>query len=66
MIRKFNPRTRKIQKAISCINEKCEMHKKQGSVVIMAETKRKRPVPIYECLACHKHFTERKRTPLFG
>jgi transposase-like protein len=42
------------------------MHKKTGSIVIMAEKKRKRPVPIYECLCCHKRFSARKGTPFFG
>jgi transposase-like protein len=35
-------------------------------MVIMAEKKRVRPAPIYECLCCHKRFSARKGTPFFG
>jgi len=66
MARKFYPRTRTIEKEQRCQNKKCEMYGKLGSIVIMAEKKRKRPAPIYECLCCHKRFSARKGTPFFG
>ena len=64
--RKFNPRTRKIQEDICCLNKECEMYGKSGSVVIVNEKKRQRNSVIYECLCCLKRFSERKGTPLFG
>jgi len=66
MVRKFSPRTRKIEKEIRCKNKDCAMHGKTGSIVIMAEKNRPRPAPIYECLCCHKRFSARKDTPFFG
>lgn len=66
MTREFKPRKREIQKGISCKNKECEMYKEEGSIVVMKESKRKRPAPIYECLACHKRFSARRGTPLFG